>query len=51
VLRLICTSSANECLIADHAVSNGVPLLHRDRDFPLIATVEPQLVLLPTMQR
>ena len=42
--------SANDCLIAVHAVSNGVPLLHCDRDFPLIATVEPQLVLLPTMQ-
>jgi predicted nucleic acid-binding protein len=38
--------SANDCLIAVHAVSNGVPLLHSDREFPLIATVEPQLVLL-----
>jgi predicted nucleic acid-binding protein len=39
--------SANDCLIAVHAISHGVPLLHSDRDFSLIATVEPQLMLLP----
>lgn len=42
--------SANDCLIAVHAVGNDVPLLHCDRDFPLIATVEPRLVLLPSQQ-
>jgi predicted nucleic acid-binding protein len=37
--------SANDCLIATHAIFAGVPLLHHDRDFNLIAGVEPQLVL------
>jgi predicted nucleic acid-binding protein len=39
--------SANDCLIATHAVFAGIPLLHRDRDFDLIARVEPKLVLVP----
>jgi predicted nucleic acid-binding protein len=37
--------SANDCLIATHAISGGVPLLHHDRDFNLIAGVEPRLIL------
>lgn len=38
--------SANDCLIALYAARGGVPLLHRDRDFVAIATVEPGLKLL-----
>jgi predicted nucleic acid-binding protein len=37
--------SANDCLIATHAILGSMPLLHRDRDFDLIAGVEPKLVL------
>jgi len=37
--------SATDCLIATHAILVGMPLLHRDRDFDLIAGVEPKLVL------
>lgn len=37
--------SANDCLIATHAILGGMPLLHHDRDFALIASVEPKLVL------
>jgi predicted nucleic acid-binding protein len=37
--------SANDCLIATHAIFGGVPLLHHDRDFDLIAGVEPKLIL------
>ena len=37
--------SANDCLIATHAIFGGIPLLHRDRDFDLIASVEPKLIL------
>jgi hypothetical protein len=37
--------SANDCLIATHAILGGMPLLHRDRDFGLIAGVEPKLML------
>jgi hypothetical protein len=37
--------SANDCLIATHAIFAGVPLLHHDRDFNLIAGVEPKLTL------
>jgi hypothetical protein len=40
--------SANDCLIAVHAISHGVPLLQNDRDFPAIARVEPALVLVAT---
>jgi hypothetical protein len=28
-----------------HAVFGGIPLLHHDRDFNLIASVEPKLIL------
>jgi predicted nucleic acid-binding protein len=37
--------SANDCLIATHAIFAGVPLLHHDRDFNLIAGIEPKLIL------
>jgi predicted nucleic acid-binding protein len=37
--------SANDCLIAMYAMLGGMPLLHRDRDFALIAGVEPKLKL------
>ena len=40
--------SANDCLIAMHAIFGGIPLLHRDRDFDLIASVEPKLRLVAT---
>ena len=39
--------SANDCLIAVHAIRNGIPLLHCDRDFEDIAQIEPRLRLLP----
>ncbi len=35
--------SANDCLIAACAIEAGEPLLHADRDFDRIATLEPQL--------
>ena len=37
--------SANCCLIATHAIFAGMPRLHHERDFNLIAGVEPKLVL------
>jgi len=37
--------SANDCMIAIHAINGHMPLLHRDRDFELIASVEPALHL------
>jgi predicted nucleic acid-binding protein len=42
--------SANDCLIATHAILASVPLLHRDRDFDLIAGVEPRLMLVAVRQ-
>ena len=42
--------SANDCLIAMHAIFAGMPLLHRDRDFGLIADVEPKLLLVALRQ-
>jgi predicted nucleic acid-binding protein len=39
--------AANDCLIATYAILGGMPLLHRDRDFGLIAGVEPRLTLVP----
>ena len=42
--------SANDCLIATHAIHAGMPLLHRDRDFGLIAGVEPKLMLVAVRQ-
>jgi predicted nucleic acid-binding protein len=38
--------SGNDCLIACCAIEAGQPLLHEDRDFRLIAEVEPALVLI-----
>jgi hypothetical protein len=40
--------SANDRLIAMHAIISGIPLLHRDREFDLIANVEPKLRLVAT---
>lgn len=37
--------SANDCLIAQYAIETGMPLLHRDRDFVAIASVEARLKL------
>jgi predicted nucleic acid-binding protein len=42
--------SANDCLIATHAIFASMPLLHRDRDFDLIAGVEPKLMLVAVRQ-
>lgn len=42
--------SANDCLIAVYAINGRMPLLHRDRDFAVIAEVEPKLILLPETQ-
>jgi predicted nucleic acid-binding protein len=38
--------SANDCQIAMTAIGAHMPVLHRDRDFIAIATVEPKLILL-----
>jgi predicted nucleic acid-binding protein len=38
--------SPNDCLVAACAVEAGEPLLHADRDFESMATVEPRLKLL-----
>lgn len=38
--------SPHDCLIAQTALDQNVPLLADDRDFDLLATVEPKLVLL-----
>ena len=35
--------SSNDCLIAQIAIENEVPLLHDDRDFESMATVSPKL--------
>jgi hypothetical protein len=37
--------SPHDCLIASLAVQHGVPLLHDDKDFEAIASVEHRLVL------
>ena len=42
--------SANDCLIATQAIHASMPLLHRDRDFGLIAGVEPKLMLVAVRQ-
>jgi len=39
--------SPHDCLIAQHALDAGVPLLQVDRDFGFLARVEPALRLLP----
>lgn len=38
--------SGNDCLIACCAIEAGQPLLHEDRDFRLIAQIEPALALI-----
>jgi predicted nucleic acid-binding protein len=38
--------SPHDCLIAQIAIEHGVPLLHDDRDFELLAQVEPRLALI-----
>jgi predicted nucleic acid-binding protein len=38
--------SGNDCLIACCAIEANQPLLHEDRDFRLIAEIEPRLVLI-----
>lgn len=43
--RGITPRSAADCLIAIIAIEHQIPLLHSDRDFELIATVEPRLLL------
>ena len=42
--------SANDCLIATHAIYADMPLLHLDRDFALIAGIEPRLMLVAARQ-
>lgn len=37
--------SSNDCLIAHQAIEHDVALLHDDRDFEIIARVEPRLQL------
>jgi len=39
--------SPHDCLIACHALEHRLPLLHDDRDFERIASVEPALALVP----
>jgi predicted nucleic acid-binding protein len=41
--RGITIRSPNDCLIAACAIEAGEPLLHADRDFERIATIEPKL--------
>src|ERR1700730_14415516 len=42
--------SADDCLIAVHAIGGRMPLLHRERDFVLIAGIEPRLTFVPLVQ-
>ena len=44
--RGVTPRSGNDCLIAATAVQAKMPILHRDQDFPRIATVEPRLGLI-----
>ena len=39
--------SPHDCLIAQLAVEHKVPLLHDDKDFDSLASVEPKLKLIP----
>jgi predicted nucleic acid-binding protein len=39
--------SANDCLIALHAIAHQVPLLHRDQDFIQISRIDRRLNLVP----
>lgn len=38
--------SPNDCLIAVYAIESGEPLLHADRDFVTLASIDPRLELL-----
>ena len=42
--------SGDDCLIAVHAIDGRMPLLHHDRDFVLIAGIEPKLTFVPVAQ-
>lgn len=42
--------SADDCLIAVHAIGGRMPLLHRERDFVLIAGIEPGLTFVRVVQ-
>jgi predicted nucleic acid-binding protein len=42
--------SADDCLIAVHAIAGRMPLLQRDRDFVLIAGIEPRLTFVRVVQ-
>jgi predicted nucleic acid-binding protein len=46
----VTTRSADDCLIAVHAIGGRTPLLHRDRDFELIAGIEPRLTFVPVVR-
>ena len=37
--------SSNDCLISVHAIRSRIPILHQDRDFFAIASIEPNLLL------
>jgi predicted nucleic acid-binding protein len=39
--------SPHDCLIAAIAIEQGMPLLHEDRDFEQLATIEVKLKLVP----
>ena len=45
--RAITPRSPHDCLIAVTAIHDEVPLLHDDRDFEHLTTVEPRLKLVP----
>jgi hypothetical protein len=45
--RAITPRSPHDCLIAVTAIEEDVPLLHDDRDFEHLATVEARLKLMP----
>lgn len=39
--------SPHDCLIAQLCIEHQVPLLHDDRDFEMLARIEPKLILIP----
>jgi predicted nucleic acid-binding protein len=45
--QAITPRSPHDCLIAVTAIEEDVPLLHDDREFEQLATVEPRLKLVP----
>lgn len=45
--RGITPRSPHDCLIAQLCVEHKMPLLHDDRDFEMLASVEPKLKLVP----